>query len=188
MSTYLRSPEQEKEAIDLQNDSDNRPADQNHKHPAQKEAGGFEFVPLEEESEGPLQADDKGQTRDKQDLHRESHRCDGYHIAREKYFQRDNWSTHVSDGEKGFVEEKHHPKEEEKDAESCQPHPDFCQFKTANYMWQEEASHENTDQLHTPTRKVLVCLEYVGLFIKTCFIFYIHIILYIIYYILHIHI
>lgn len=91
-------------------------------------------MPLEEESEGPLQADDKGQTRDKQDLHRESYRCDCYHIAREKYFQRDNSSTHISDGEKGFVKEKHHPKEEEKDAESCQPHPDFCQFKTANYM------------------------------------------------------
>lgn len=64
----LNEPEQEEESIDLQNDSDDRPANQNHKHSSQEEAGGFHFVPLEEESERPLQANDEWQACDKQNL------------------------------------------------------------------------------------------------------------------------
>lgn len=62
------SSEQEEETVDLQNDSNDRPADQHHKHSSQEEAGGFYFVPLEEESERSLQADDEGQAGHKQDI------------------------------------------------------------------------------------------------------------------------
>ncbi len=64
-------PEQEEETVDLQNDSNDRPADQNHQHSSQEEAGGFYFVPLEEEPERSLQADDEGKARDEQNLHDE---------------------------------------------------------------------------------------------------------------------
>lgn len=62
------SPEQQKEAIDLQHNSDDGPANQHHKHASQEEAGGLHLVFLEEEAEGPLQPDDKGQSSNKQDL------------------------------------------------------------------------------------------------------------------------
>lgn len=35
-------------------------------------------------------------------------------------------STHISDGEESFIKKQHHPKEEEKYTEACQPHADFC--------------------------------------------------------------
>lgn len=59
MCPHSRLPEQEKKAVDLQHNTNNWPADQDHKHTSQKEACGFKFVPLEKESEGALQADDK---------------------------------------------------------------------------------------------------------------------------------
>lgn len=73
-SFCLSRPEQEEETVDLQNDSNDRPADQHHKHSSQEEAGGFYFVPLEEESERSLQADDEGQAGHKQDLHNKRRR------------------------------------------------------------------------------------------------------------------
>lgn len=68
--SLLNWPEQEEETVNLQNNSNDRPANQNHKHSSQKETGGFKFVSLEEEPEGPLQADDKGQAWYEQNLHR----------------------------------------------------------------------------------------------------------------------
>lgn len=65
----VNRPEQEEEAVDLQNNSDDGPAEQHHKHSSQEEAGGFRFVSLEEESERALQADDERKARDEQNLH-----------------------------------------------------------------------------------------------------------------------
>lgn len=67
------SPEQQKEAIDLQHHSDDGPANQHHKHTSQEETGGLHLVLLEEEAEGPLQPDDKGESSNKQDLQWKKH-------------------------------------------------------------------------------------------------------------------
>lgn len=89
-------------------------------------------MPLEEESERPLQADDEGQAWDKKNLHREQRvtvrsqvRSDhmGGDIPKENY-----WSTHISNGEESFVKKQHHPEEEEKHTKSRQPHPNLCRF------------------------------------------------------------
>lgn len=59
------SPEQQKETVDLQHDSNDGPANQHHKHASQEEAGGLYLVLLEEEAEGPLQPDDEGKSSNK---------------------------------------------------------------------------------------------------------------------------
>lgn len=66
------SPKQEEKAVDLQHDADNGPADQHDENATEEEAGGLHLVLLEEETERPLQANDKGQSGHKQDLQRES--------------------------------------------------------------------------------------------------------------------
>lgn len=65
---FLLLPEQEKKAIDLQHYSDDGPANQHHKHTSKEETGGLHLVFLEEEAEGPLQPNDKGQSSNKQNL------------------------------------------------------------------------------------------------------------------------
>lgn len=72
-------PEQEEKAVDLQNNSDDGPANQHHQHTSQEETGGLHFVLLEEEAEGPLQPDDKGKSSNKKDLQRKK----GYSNIRE---------------------------------------------------------------------------------------------------------
>lgn len=64
----LCSPEQQKETVDLQHDSNNWPANQHHKNAAKEETGGFHFVLLEEEAESPFEANDEGKSSNKQDL------------------------------------------------------------------------------------------------------------------------
>ncbi len=61
-------PEQEEKAVDLQNNPDDGPANQHHKHTSQEETGGLHLVLLEEEAEGPLQPDDEGKSSNKKDL------------------------------------------------------------------------------------------------------------------------
>lgn len=65
----LTWPEQKEESVDFQDNTDDRPAGQNHKNASQEEAGGFRFVPLEEEPEGALEADDKRKACHEEDLH-----------------------------------------------------------------------------------------------------------------------
>lgn len=86
-------------------------------------------MPLEEEAEGPLQADDEGQAGHKQDLRPGRYSEDEITRARGAEGLGDvsgSSSTHVSDGQQGFVEEQDHPEEEEEHAEARQPHPDLC--------------------------------------------------------------
>lgn len=67
----MLSPEQEEESINLQHNANDGPTDQNHTHASQEEAGGLHLVLLKEESKRPLQADDKCQSSNKQDLQEE---------------------------------------------------------------------------------------------------------------------
>ena len=62
------SPEQQKEAIDLQHNPNDGPANQHHEHTSQEETCGLHLVLLEEEAEGPLQPNDEGESSNKQDL------------------------------------------------------------------------------------------------------------------------
>lgn len=71
VKTWALLPEQEEEAIDLQHNSNDGPANEHHKHTSQKEPGGLHLVLLEEEPEGPLQPDDKRKASNEQDLRRE---------------------------------------------------------------------------------------------------------------------
>lgn len=89
---WEETPKQEEKAVDLQHHSDDGPADQNHQHTTQEEAGGLHFMFLEEETEGPLQPDDKGKSSNKQD---------------------------ISNSQECFVKKQDHPEEEEKNAEAC---------------------------------------------------------------------
>lgn len=45
------SPEQEKESIDFEDHSYQRPTDEDHKHTTQEKSSGFHFMFLEEKSE-----------------------------------------------------------------------------------------------------------------------------------------
>lgn len=63
------SPEQEKESVNLQHNTNNGPPDQDHTHAPQEETGGLHLVFLEKEAKRPLQPDDKGQSSHKQYLH-----------------------------------------------------------------------------------------------------------------------
>lgn len=85
-------PEQQEEAVDLQHDSDDGPANQHHEHASQEETGGLHLVLLEEEAERPLQPDDEGESSNEQD---------------------------ISNSQECFIEEQDHPEEEEKHAEAC---------------------------------------------------------------------
>lgn len=73
--TAFGSPKQQEEPIDFQNDPNDGPPHQNHQHASEKETGGLDFVPLEEKHEGPLQADDKRQTKDEKNLCKEKKRA-----------------------------------------------------------------------------------------------------------------
>lgn len=64
-------PEQEKKTIDLEQNSNNGPANQHHKHSSQEETGGLHLVLLEKEAEGPLKADDKGESSNKENLQKQ---------------------------------------------------------------------------------------------------------------------
>lgn len=66
------TPKQEEEAVDLQHDTDNWPANQHDENTTEEEAGGLHLVLLEEEAERPLQTNDKGKSGHKQDLQQES--------------------------------------------------------------------------------------------------------------------
>lgn len=55
------SPEQEEEAVNLQDNSNNGPAYQDHTHTPEEETGGLHLVLLKEEAKRPFQPDDKGQ-------------------------------------------------------------------------------------------------------------------------------
>lgn len=70
LSLGRSSPKQEEEAVDLQHDADDGPADQHDENTTEEEAGGLHLVLLEEETERPLQANDKGESGHKQDLER----------------------------------------------------------------------------------------------------------------------
>ncbi len=61
-------PEQKEEAVDLQHDSNDGPANEHHKHTSEEETGGLHLVLLEEEAEGSLQPNDEGKSSNKQDL------------------------------------------------------------------------------------------------------------------------
>ena len=65
------SPEQEKEAIDLQHNPNNGPTNQNHAHASKEEAGGLHLVLLKEEAKRPLQPYYKGQPGNKEYLQEE---------------------------------------------------------------------------------------------------------------------
>lgn len=89
---WKEAPEQEKKTIDLEQNSNNGPANQHHKHSSQEETGGLHLVLLEKEAEGPLKADDKGESSNEEN---------------------------ISNSQKCFVKEQDHPEEEEKHAEAC---------------------------------------------------------------------
>lgn len=65
------SPEQEEEAVDLQHNSNNGPANQDHAHAPQEETGGLHLVLLKEEAKRPFQPDDKGQPGNEENLQEE---------------------------------------------------------------------------------------------------------------------
>lgn len=71
-------PEQEKKTIDLEQNSNNGPANQHHKHSSQEETGGLHLVLLEKEAEGPLKPDDKGESSNKKNLQRQKQRVEKY--------------------------------------------------------------------------------------------------------------
>lgn len=71
MASFVLSPEQEEESINLQHNTNDGPTNQNHTHASQEETGGLHLVLLKEESKRPLQADDKGQSSNKQYLQEE---------------------------------------------------------------------------------------------------------------------
>lgn len=65
------SPEQEEEAVNLQDNSNNGPAYQDHTHTPEEETGGLHLVLLEEEAKRPFQPDDKGQPSNEEYLQEE---------------------------------------------------------------------------------------------------------------------
>lgn len=101
------APEEEDKSIHLQENPQDGPPDEHNEHPSQEKTGRFQLMSLEEEAEGPLQANHKGQAHHKQD---------------------------VSNGQERFVEEQDHPKEEEKHAKPSQPHPDLLRVRERNHL------------------------------------------------------
>lgn len=65
------SPEQEEEAVNLQDNSNNGPAYQDHTHTPEEETGGLHLVLLKEEAKRPFQPDDKGQPSNEEYLQEE---------------------------------------------------------------------------------------------------------------------
>lgn len=61
-------PEKQEEAIELEANPNNGPADQNDQHTTEEETGGLHLVLLKEEPEGPLETNDKCQTYHKKNL------------------------------------------------------------------------------------------------------------------------
>ncbi len=131
------SPEKEEKSIDFQDDTYNRPSDEHHQNTSQKETGGFQLMPLEEEPKRPFQSNNKWETCDEQDLQTQKH-------IQVQFKQHFNSQTHlsvhdllhshcsvkahtyISYGQECFIKEQNHPKEEEKHPEARQPHPDLC--------------------------------------------------------------
>lgn len=86
------SPEQQKETVDLQHNSNDGPANQHHKHASKEETGGLHFVLLEEEAEGPFQPDDEGKSSNKQDLQQKNLK---YIKQRQQYWTFGSTGTHT---------------------------------------------------------------------------------------------
>lgn len=89
---WEEAPEQEEEAVNLQDNSNNGPAYEDHTHTPEEETSGLHLVLLKEEAKRPFQPDDKGQP------------------SNEEY---------ISNSQECFVKKQDHSKEEEKYAETC---------------------------------------------------------------------
>lgn len=61
-------PEEADEAVSLQQHAQDRPAHEDDEDPPQEEAGALQLLPLEEEGEGPPEADDEDQAGEEEDL------------------------------------------------------------------------------------------------------------------------
>lgn len=63
-----RRPEECDEAISFQQHPQERPPHEDDEDPPKEEAAALHLLPLEEEGEGPPEADDEDQTGEKEDL------------------------------------------------------------------------------------------------------------------------
>lgn len=61
-------PEERDEAVSLQQHAQERPPHEDNEDPPKEETAALHLLPLEEEGEGPPEANDEDQTGEKEDL------------------------------------------------------------------------------------------------------------------------
>ena len=65
---FIRAPEEDDESVDLDDHADDGVAQEDDEDAAEEGRRSLGLVPLEEEPEGPLEADDEREAADEQDL------------------------------------------------------------------------------------------------------------------------